>query len=117
MRKGSQTVLSRSSTIRPVGQLLLRHKTKNLSSFYTSRGLSRPYCEISLALLSVSSFLLPFSLLASIFLLDDFPSNIVTQGPFATRRCQQRCPAASLSPDIAVETFRCQYNFRVSKCY
>jgi len=58
--------------------------------------------EIALAFSSVSSFLLPFSLLASVFLLDDFPSNIVTQGPFTTERRQYFVSAASLTQDIAV---------------
>jgi hypothetical protein len=58
--------------------------------------------EIALAFSSVSSFLLLFSLLASIPPGRFFPRTSFTQGPFTTERRQYFVPAASLTQDIAV---------------
>src|SRR6266567_1364958 len=68
---GRQVRSTVSSMIRRARQHFLAQSKKPLD-FVSSRGLSKPNCENVSRTLSVSSFLLPFSLLASIFLLDDF---------------------------------------------
>src|SRR5579864_1980377 len=59
---------------------------------------------------SVSSFWQLFSLLASIFLLNDFPLTSLLRDHLLPITADILVPAASLTPDIAVSARRCQSN-------
>src|ERR1700746_1812563 len=65
---------------------------------------------------SVSSFWQLFSLLASIFLLNDFPLTSLHRA-LTTDHCRHFGPAASLTPDIAVSARRCQSNSALLERY
>src|SRR6266404_9904620 len=89
-----------SSMIWRARQHLLVQSKKPLD-FVSSRGLSKPNRENFSRTISVSSFLLPFSLLASVSSWTIFPRHRYS-GPIATDDYQHLASASSLTQDIAV---------------